>query len=404
MAGRAYHRRVTGFRLALLAMLVPAAVLLAPAAAGAAGPDVPQPGTASTLDGDWCTSPSNCWAVGYYKTVSGAQLNQVLRWPGTEWSLFPVPQPGGTGSGDVNSLGGVTCTSASNCWAVGRYDMGGASRNEALRWNGTTWFLVPTPQPSATTGLGDVSCTSAGNCWAIGGFTNAKGAELNEALHWNGSKWARVATPQPAGTGSVASQNILSDVACASARNCWAAGFYTTPNMAQLNQALHWNGTKWSLVSTPQPSGTTSSGVNNLYGVTCTSAGNCWAVGSYNSSSAFLNEALSWDGSTWSLVSTPQPDASSNVLRSVTCTASANCWAVGDFATNPILNEALHWDGATWSLVATPDVDQAPGELNDLIGVRCGSSASCWAVGYTEAGVPTLNQALYWNGSTWSIG
>jgi hypothetical protein len=308
--------------------------------------------------------------------------------------------------------------SANSCWAVGRYVTGGALVNEALHWNGSTWGLVPTPQPGgtaagATNFLDNAWCTSAINCWAVGGYRNAAGAQLSEALRWNGKKWSHVPTPQPGGTASNLNQGNLIDVSCAAASNCWAVGAYNLANQAVVNEALRWNGSTWSQVGTPQPGGKATTSFNVIGSVSCAKSGSCWTVGAYSGvSGASLNQALHWNGSAWSLVATPQPDGtgagSSNGLNGVTCTASAACWAVGTFGTGmqPGLTQALRFVGGSWSLVATPDPGGAsPGDFNQLAGVACGSPASCWAVGAIQTGGgPQLNLALHWDGSTWSPG
>ena len=48
-----------------------------------------------------------------------------------------------------------------------------------------------------------------------------------------------------------------------------------------LNEALHWNGRKWSSVKVPQPGGAARDAVNALLGVRCGRSGTCWAVGFY---------------------------------------------------------------------------------------------------------------------------
>lgn len=58
---------------------------------------VPAPGIASNLYGVTCLSASRCWAVGAYATGAGAILNQALRWNGSKWSRVRTPDPGGTG-------------------------------------------------------------------------------------------------------------------------------------------------------------------------------------------------------------------------------------------------------------------------------------------------------------------
>jgi len=96
-------------------------------------------GDSSTLERIACPSSTRCFAVGEYKPSGGAELNQILRWDGTTWSQATTPNPGGTTSTSQNQLVGVSCTSTSNCWAVGRYkNLNGALVNEALHWNGTS--------------------------------------------------------------------------------------------------------------------------------------------------------------------------------------------------------------------------------------------------------------------------
>ena len=63
---------------------------------------------------------------------------------------------------------------------------------------------------------------------------------------WNGSAWTIVSSPNP--TGSVTS--VLSGVACVSASFCTAVGD-ATQGTSTVTLAEAWNGTAWSIVSTP---------------------------------------------------------------------------------------------------------------------------------------------------------
>ena len=62
-----------------------------------------------------------------------------------------------------------------------------------------------------------------------------------------------------------------------------------------------WNGTKWAIQSTPGLSGS----FDNLAGVSCVAAGNCWAVGSqYNQTRTTISNLIEhWDGTAWSVFS-----------------------------------------------------------------------------------------------------
>lgn len=412
------HSGTSSFLKGLACSGVACLVLLGmPVGAGAA---VPNPGSTSLLRSLACPSPRSCWAVGSYVNGNGAEVNEILRWNGARWSKASAPNPGATTLNGFSTLFSVACAAAGNCWAVGFYvSASGATVSQALRWNGTRWSKASVPSPGGTA-LNDTSlltgvrCTSPGNCWAVGSYANASGAELNLALHWNGRKWHLAGTPDPAGTGGAGAHNVLQAVTCTSSANCWAVGDEVNGLGPDLNQALHWNGRKWSLAATPQPGGTGTGALSRLRGVGCASSTDCWAVGYYvNGSGAFLGQALRWGGRKWSLVRAPEPDGTGegadNRLRSVACTSSADCWAVGSYGSvsggiGVKLTLALHWNGRKWHLVATPDpAGTADGDNNEMLSVRCTSPADCQAVGDSQAkGGPELNAAMHWNGTKWS--
>ena len=384
---------------------------------------VPESKGSAGLEGVFCTSAASCWAVGYFKR-NGAWLNEALRWNGHRWTRVTAPNPGGTASGDTSQLFGVRCTAAVNCWAVGSYKRHGAALDEALHWNGKNWSRVTTPTPAGTlpddfNELFDVACTSPDNCWADGEYgVISFDSEVteNQALHWNGKTWSLANIPDPGGFASNG-VSALGSIRCTSPRNCWAVGSYGSiaPGGSLFNEVLHWNGHKWSLTAVPDPSENAIGDFNDLQGLACTSAANCWAAGSdgtSGSAAVTFNQALHWNGHKWSEVATPEPDGTgagaSNILVSVSCSSPGDCWTVGYLGTflsaGPILNEALHWNGTAWSKVSTPDLGgSADGDTSFLYGVRCTSRTNCWAVGLAQpSGESVDSQLVHWNGVKWS--
>jgi hypothetical protein len=329
-----------------LLLAVPATAALAAVPAGTAGRSVPSPGQDSILWNVWCTrASSDCWAVGDAQNAIGAELNEALHWTGGRWSVVRTPDPSGTtAAGDFNALFGVACTSVSNCWAVGLdYKAGHPGKNQVLHWNGKSWTVVPVPELGGTANgafnsLLAVRCPSVANCWAVGSANKSLGsAGLNQALHWDGRKWSLVPTPDPGGTSSGALSE-LNGVGCGSAHDCWAVGDYaagTSASAPTLSQALHWNGRIWSRVRTPNPGGSQAGDTSELFGAFCVSPRDCWAAGWSGNTSTNVNLVLHWDGRAWSQVAAPDPDGTGagaqNMLIDVTCTSPAGCWAVGQF-------------------------------------------------------------------------
>jgi hypothetical protein len=347
----------------------------------------PTAGVQSFLQGVSCSSASACTAVGYYENSSLEPFAFAERWNGASWAIQAIPNPAGsTGS----YLYGVSCASASACTAVGYYSSDSASLNTlAERWNGTSWAVQTTPKLTALGQLYGVSCTSASACTAVGQyFQTSSGDYLTLAERWNGASWAAQTTPNPAdSTGP-----RLQGVSCASASACTAVGYYQK-GTDFLTLGEGWNGKTWSIKATPNPAGSIGS---YLYGASCTSSSACTSAGYYaRSTEAEATLAERWDGTSWSIQTSPNPvraDGGALDLTGVSCTSSSACTAAGwyEAPSGVEMTLALAWNGKSWAIQATPNRTGSSG--NYLNGVSCTSSSACTAVGYytTSSGYDTL--------------
>jgi hypothetical protein len=324
-------------------------------------------------------SASECWAVGYHLTDNAVQT-LIERWDGTSWSIVSSPNTSATQS---NFLLGVTCASASECWAVGYYYNDNViSQTLIERWDGTSWTIVSSPNTSATdyNSLSGVTCVSASECWAVGYyFTSDNFVDQTLIERWDGTSWSIVSSPNTSTTEA----NVVLGVTCVSASECWAVGYYYgLDDLISQTLIERWDGTSWAIVSSPN----TNTQSNLLLGVTCESASDCWAVGYYAFTGSVLQTLIErWDGTSWAIVSSPNTTTTqSNLLYGVTCGSASDCWAVGyyivDAGSN--LNQTLieRWDGTSWAIVTSPNTSTTQSNL--LYGVTCGSASDCWAVGY----------------------
>jgi hypothetical protein len=393
--------------------------LHAPAAAQA-GPSL------TALDGVFCPSTRDCWAVGAREAPSGtAVLNQMLHWNGKSWRNTSVPSPAGSAAGALSELFAVRCLDPGNCWTVGEDSKNEdvTTLNQALHWNGKKWSLVHTPNPAGTKAndnneLFDVTCTSAASCWSVGDFGtpfSSTGHQklLNQVLHWNGKNWSRVRVPNPGGT-TMAHLNSLFSVRCGSSTNCNAAGDEGTSQAStdkMYNQVLHWNGKRWSKASTPNPGPSGFGRTSQIDALACGSATDCWGVGDYGTSSpaqTLKNEILHWNGKKWSRSTVTNPAGDDNFFFGATCQSGRNCWAVGSQGNGEpgsLLNQTAHWNGKRWALVHTPNpFGPVTGGENSLLAARCATATDCWAVGYKMSTIGHYrNEILHWNGTKWSV-
>ena len=185
----------------------------------------PTPFPASAINGDLiavsCTSASACSAVGTYENSSNVFFTMAEAWNGSSWSIQPTPNPAGS---TRTLLQGVACVSASACTAVGSFGDNRtlASQTLAEVWDGSSWSVQPTPNPTGngTPVLSGVACTSASACTSVGSYQTAEGVPVTLAEAWNGSSWSIQPTPNPSGSTAT----FLSGVACTSPAACTAVG------------------------------------------------------------------------------------------------------------------------------------------------------------------------------------
>ena len=410
----------------------------------AKNPSAPAGATQVVFNGVSCTSTTACTAVGSYRAESGVYKTLVDRWNGTTWSQQTAVSPAegaremmlavscsdastcmtvGTRNGVPVSeqwtaakwtertpalpegaaggtLEGVSCTEAS-CMAVGNFhEKGGSDQALAEEWNGVSWSVLFIGDPTETKGnveLHGVSCASSTACYTVGTYvTKASGgiAEEEKTLvqTWNAAEhiWSIQASPNP--TGSKFS--VLAGVSCSSATACTAVGATYPVALGGEAKTLgeRWNGTAWSLQSTVNPTAVTEVG---LEGVSCGSASMCMGVGTDNYRGKGVVEV--WGGTEWKIVSTLSAGANAVSCASATwcMTVARNGSAAWSLKEEPVFK--------TWG--ATEKALSIPAGATEIVfnGVSCTSTTACTAVGSyrAESGVyKTLVDR--WNGTTWS--
>jgi hypothetical protein len=356
---------------------------------------VPSPNASTTLgdnelNGVSCVTSSFCVAAGY---ANNGSFNQTLaeQWNGKTWSI--VPSPNSSTSQD-NQFNDVACATSSFCMAAGSFSNGSQDQTLVEQWNGTAWSIIASPNTSASLAndLNGVSCLTPSFCVAAG---SAYSGTVYQTLveQWNGSVWSIVSSPN----ASAPHDNQFNDVACVTSSFCEAVGY---AGNGSNNQTLveQWNGTSWSIVSSPN---TSSSQPNDLNGVSCVTGSFCVAVGfaGVSSSGHIVNLVEQWNGSTWSIVSVPDANAAfGDVLIAVDCSGPTSCVAGGyvntiDNTDNTYVSEALTFNGSSWALVSIPE-PAATAQLDQINSLSCVPGVMCVGVGYATFGSNTNEQTL----------
>jgi hypothetical protein len=182
------------------------------------------------------------WAVGFQTSAAGVRSTLIEHASGGAWAV--VASPNVAASTD-NSLMAVSGTAATGLWAVG-YWLGPAGLQPlVLRYDtakpSPSWVLaagVPAPGRVDTV-LTGVEVRTASDVWAVG-YCNDGGADRPVALHWNGTAWASFPVP---GAG------LLRAVRAAGTASVWAAGAYYHPASRRYQTlVVQFNGTAWATV------------------------------------------------------------------------------------------------------------------------------------------------------------
>jgi hypothetical protein len=304
------------------------------------------------------------------------------------WRTVPSPSVGA----GFNSLDGVAVAPGGEAWAVGAYkDTRDIGRSLMLRYDGSAWTQVPTPDIGAAgTFLNDVEVVGSDDAWAVGAIRTSSGIARTYAIHWNGVWWAAVPTPNLGG-----GDNFLTGVAAVGADNVWAAG-YRHHGSSTRSMLLHWDGRAWSSV----PFKMKRSAGDGLNAISATRGGDVWAVGGFvRPGLSTQTLILHWNGDHWHSVPSPNVSVHGNSLSGVVGTAGSGAWAVGGFqdltGDRTLLMNSV---SGSWDLHQMPDSRAVSDDLND---VAAASSGDLWAVGTTYDGQTDHTLIMRGNGTSW---
>jgi hypothetical protein len=314
--------------------------------------------------------------------VVHAQTPANFQAPST--SIFTlVPTPHGHPKPYQNDLHSVSASSSGDIWAVGQTGM---------HFDGTKPIYLCCRQLSwagkrqSTEGVVDFA---PNNVWAVGfsGISLGHGNQVIE--HFDGSKWSLFPGPKFQSTD----QPALESLTAVCPRDMWAGGFILTNNGQSLFPLFEqFDGMSWKAFETFDQGAA-------IYGVSADANNDVWAGGTLLAFGATVIEHF--NGTSWSVVSSPSPGLGEDVLTGVTALAPNNVWAVGFYAKDvntdrPTKTLIEHWDGSSWKVASSPSIGpHSVYQSNHLCGITTVSANDVWAFGdyYAADG---SGQSLRW--------
>jgi IPT/TIG domain len=358
-----------------------------------------------------CASAGNCAAGGAYTANSdGAfQAFVVNETDGTWGDAEEVPGTATLNVGEDAWVRSVSCPSAGDCSAGGFYqESGGVGEAFVVNETDGTWGDAEEVPGTATLNAGEgaeveaLSCAYAGDCSAGGYYENGSDALEAFVVNETDGTWGNAEEVPNTATLNAGGDASIASLSCpaGSTGNCAAGGSYKdSSNHEQAFVVSETDGTWGDAEEVPETATLNVAGYASTTSVSCMSAGNCSAGGSYASEyyeESFLSEGFvvnETDG-TWGDaeevpgIATLNEGGGSYVL-SVSCASVGNCAAGGQYENFSsggdqafVVNET---DG-TWV-----NAEEVPGSatLNaggdaEVESVSCASMGSCAAGGFYE--------------------
>ncbi len=303
------------------------------------GIKAPLPGDAGTnkdVEMHWvsCASAGNCAAVGRYKDALDNRLGLLVTEKLGTWTAVRATLPAGADSDPNPLLNSVSCASTGNCSAVGSYgDTSGNTQGVLLtetsgHWAAGVKATLPSPAANPQVNINSVSCTSPGNCTAVGDYSDSSGNQQGLLLTQTSDSWTAAAATLPAGAATNPGV-ILGSVSCVSTGNCTAVGEYSDGSGSQ-GLLLTESSRTWTAAKAKLPNGAGTAAVLNS--VSCASAGDCSAVGYYQDNSGHYQGLLLTEtsGAPGTGVTAPLPAGAATTTDPSASVASVSCATAGN--------------------------------------------------------------------------
>ena len=244
-----------------------------------------------------CAAAGNCTAGGFYLDSSARSQAFVVSQVNGAWQAAKeVPGTAALNQGGNARVDAVSCAAAGSCTAGGFYE-DSSQRMQAFvvsLANGA-WSAAKEVPGTAALNQGEgatttsVSCGSAGNCTAGGSYTDSSHhVQAFVVSQINGAWHAAKEVPGTAALNQGGNAGI-SSVSCATAADCSAGGSYLdSSDHRQTFVVNQVNGAWGAAKEVPGTAALNQGGDAGISSLSCATAGKCSAGGSYTDSSQHI--------------------------------------------------------------------------------------------------------------------
>ena len=247
-----------------------------------------------------CASSTNCGAGGSYTSgfTSTAPIIQafVANKTANIWrQAEEVPGTAALNTGGNAKINSVSCPAPGDCSAGGYYTDASSGHQQALvvTETGGTWGTAKEVPGSAALNAGgpgavilSVSCAAPGDCSAGGYYSDAAGHEQALVVTQTGGTWGTAKEVPGIGALNAGGSARVDSLSCGAAGDCSAGGQYASKTVDGISTVQAFvvsetGGTWGKAAEVPGTAALNGGGYATVNSVSCPSAGNCSAGGSY---------------------------------------------------------------------------------------------------------------------------
>ncbi len=318
------------------------------------------------------------------------------------------------------SLGSAALALASGLALAASTGAGAITPGPSPTWLQATSITMPTGALStAPAQLLGVDCLPDGSyCAAAGSFQKSTtNGDLPMVVSESGGTWGQAKQlTLPTGAATQAKSDAT-DVWCATSTSCVAVGFYRySSNSGKYNKPFiatmgtgGWN----KATNIPLPSNSTTPTNAKLSRISCSSPGNCGAVGTYRDKDGdieiggYIQESGKWITSHWIVVPLDAPKTGKTITPyGISCPATGDCVGVGKYnhAAGVVRPFIFTSTNGTWNNGFSINLPaDAKSKAGDFHAVSCPDTGDCVAVGnYTNTSGHKAVFAVTETGGHWN--
>jgi hypothetical protein len=347
-----------------------------------------------------CAKPGDCTVGGYY--TDSNDHDQVFADTETNGTWGTAAELPGLAALNVTGaqLATVSCGTPGNCSAGGFYtDSLRHEQSFVAREKAGTWLAAKEVPGTATlnaggiSGLRSISCTAAAACSGGGGYVDASGHEQAYVVSETVGTWGRAAKVTGLAALNTGGGATILSVSCVSAGNCAAGGYYATSAGDEEPFVVTQTDGTWGKAAEIPGIGTLNYQQAPLNALSCGSAGNCAAVGSYIDSAGNVQAWLATEvNGAWGDAEEIPGTAALNTdgfadADAVSCGSAGNCSAGGWYTGSQIQGFVVTETDGVWGAAAP-----VPG----LAALNTAGNAQLWTMSCPKAG-DCMAGGYYWN-------